>query len=349
MTKPRTKHKSVSKSSPLVAVLKNLVVPAFEELMDPTYDGLEVSLMEPEPESETAPSIHSILRGGHVVQVRAAPTDNEGTILSFSLLIGYFLTDRRSTGRLIRKLLGSTPFRVRSDTQSALLGGLSAECDLIVHPDDAPLVRHRLSELVRLADDLTWFFPLRLATRFGWQDLSGFEIDPDDLPTGKLSKFLDEGLAAPSAEQPPLTLLQLARGLGRWQDVLRVLHDHPDALPPYTYAPMKCMAYRELRLWQPAIRAAAEGEIKDGRYPGRTLLSPTYVYALIESGDDIEALRFLGKPNVGEPGFYGWLRGLALYRAGDFEQASKAFSLYFSKWPGDVLGAAITDALVPNE
>ena len=62
------------------------------------------------------------------------------------------------------------------------------------------------------------------------------------------------------------------------------------------------MALRELGRWLPAVKAAAEGGIQDGRYPGAPWISPSYAHSLIESGCDIEALRILGKPVGGEPG-----------------------------------------------
>lgn len=70
------------------------------------------------------------------------------------------------------------------------------------------------------------------------------------------------------------------------------------------------------------------------------------MHALIEAGDDIAALRLLGKPAEGQPAFYDWLRGLAFHRAGDFKQAAAAFARYFAAWPGDMIGGAATEALV---
>jgi hypothetical protein len=72
------------------------------------------------------------------------------------------------------------------------------------------------------------------------------------------------------------------------------------------------------------------------------------MHALIEGGDDIEALRLLGNPVEGEPGFYHWLRGLALHHAGDHDQASIIFSEYLSDWPGDVLGGAASHELATD-
>ena len=49
------------------------------------------------------------------------------------------------------------------------------------------------------------------------------------------------------------------------------------------------MACRELGRWLPAIEAAEEGGITDGRYDGAALLSPSYMHSLIEAGKDRSA------------------------------------------------------------
>ena len=78
-----------------------------------------------------------------------------------------------------------------------------------------------------------------------------------------------------------------------------------------------------------------QGGIKEGRFPKGRWLSPCYLRALIETGEDIEALRLLGKPEEGEPGFYNLMRGRALHAAGDPEGARTAFGSYLKAWPGD--------------
>jgi hypothetical protein len=109
------------------------------------------------------------------------------------------------------------------------------------------------------------------------------------------------------------------------------------------------MAYRELRRWLPAIRAAKEGGIRNGRYSGGKWISPSYTHALIEAGDEIEALRILGKPKPDEPAYYDWLRGLALHRAGDREQAAAAFGRYSAQWPFDIIGGTTAARLGAEE
>jgi len=222
---------------------------------------------------------------------------------------------------------------------------MSIGCDLVVRADDEPLVRRRLVQLVQLAEDLDWFFPLRMPSRIRWLDASNLEIDWADLPHGELNEFIDAALQAPPAERTPLVLVWLAMGMLRWKDVLRLLREHPEELPLEQFAPLKVMALREIERWLPALEAAEPVGLRDGRYEGAPWLSPSYMHALIETGKDIEALEILGQPLDGEPGFYDWLRGLALHRAGDHDGAAECFKHYFSCWPGDILGRAMTEAL----
>ena len=346
MPKPKANN-SARIASPLVTLLKKLVIPAFEEHSNPADDAPGFELIE--PESGEHPFVRSHMGDGRLVHVQALPHDEVRTVLRICLLTGHFIDSASGPALLVGNLLELTPFHVRADFQLGYHGRMSVGCDLMVRDDDAAIVRLRLGELLRLADDFDWFFPLRMPTRLTWQEVADLEIDWEDLPHNDLAGFLNEGLQVPPAERTPLTLLRLAQGLGRWQDVLQLLREHPDDFPRKEWAPLKCMAYHLLRRWLPAIRAAKEGGIRNGRYPGGRWLSPSYLLALIEGGDDIEALRILGKPTHGEPGYYPWLRGFALHHAGDFEQASKSFASYFARWPGDVLGVAATNAIAPDD
>lgn len=345
MAKKSTSRKSPPQPSPLAAVLGHLVVPAFEAEAESCDEGSSFDFSM--PESGEAPCIRSMLRGDRLVHVRPVAIDDERTLLRFSLHAGYIISDCPSVMILLGNLLEPTPFQIRIDYQLGLMGRLSIGCDVTVRADDLPLVRRRLAELLRTAGNLDWFMPLRLPHHLGWKDVNGLEIDWDELPHSNLDGFLDDGMAVPPEERTPLTLLRIAQGLERWKDVLQLLHDHPDALPRRPYAPMKCMAYRQLRRWLPAIRAAKTGGIRNGRYPGAKWISPAYTHSLIEAGDEIVALKILGKHQLGEPAYYDWLRGLALHRAGDREQAASSFQRYFTEWPSDIVGA--TEVAMLNE
>jgi hypothetical protein len=337
MAKKSTTRKSPPQPSPLYAVLEQLVVPAFEAESEPQDDGPPFGMSD--PESGEPPCIRGLLRGERLVHVLPMEIDDTRALLRFSLLSGYIISDCPSAVILLGNLLEHTPFQIRMDCQLGLMGRLSIGCDVTVRADDAPLVRRRLAELLQMAENLDWFMPLRLPHHLTWKDVNGLEIDWEDLPHNNLHGFLDDGMAVPPDERTPLTLLCVAIGLERWKDVLQLLRDHPDALPRRPCAPLKCMAYRELRRWLPAIRAAKAGGIRNGRYPGMKRISPAYTHSLIEAGDEIEALKILGKHQPGEPAYYDWLRGLALHRAGDREQAGAAFQRYSAQWPNDIIGA----------
>ena len=345
MAKKSTNRKSPPQPSPLAAVLGHLVVPAFEAEAESGKEGLAIGLST--PESGEALCIRALIHGDKFIHVLPMAIDEERTLLRFSLLSGYIILDGPSAVILLGNLLEHTPFQIRTDYQLGLMGRLNIGCDVTVRADDAPLVRRRLSELLKLAKDLEWFFPLRISHHLSWKNVNGLEIDWDDLPHNNLHSFLDDGMAVPPDERTPMIMLQLAQGLGRWKDVLQLLRDHSDALPPRSYAPLKCMAYRELRRWLPAIRAAKAGGIRNGRYPGEKRISPAYTHSLIEAGDEIEALKILGKHQPGELAYHDWLRGLALHRAGDREQAATCFQRYFAEWPQDIIGA--TKAGLLNE
>jgi hypothetical protein len=123
------------------------------------------------------------------------------------------------------------------------------------------------------------------------------------------------------------------------------LREHPEELPAREHAPLKCLALHELNRWLPAIRAAKAGGIRHGRYPDTEWLSPAYTDSLIQAGDEIEALRLLGKHQPGEPAHYDWLRGLAFHHAGDRKQAGAAFQRHFDHWPCDIIGGSMVGML----
>ncbi len=324
-------------------LLEKLALPAFREL---ATEGTVEHIQLFEGDDGEAVVVRGLLGTGHLMQVVAGnPIDAVRSELRFTLLAGLLVCDAGMQALLVGNLLDPGPFHVQADFHLGSSGQMSIGCDMVVRADDQPLVRRRLGELVRLAEDLEWYFPLRMPSRIRWMDASRMEIDWADLPHGELGEFIDAALPALPAERTPLTLVWLAMGLLRWKDVLRLLREHPEGLPAEEFASLKVMALRELERWLPAIEAAEEGGIKDGCYPGCPWLDPSYMHALIEAGKDIEALEILGQPLDGEPDFYDWLRGLALHRAGDHVGAAECFARYFSRWPGDIIGRAVTDGL----
>ena len=132
-------------------------------------------------------------------------------------------------------------------------------------------------------------------------------------------------------------LLFLALGLWQWKDVLRIIArsrrtSEPDHL---STAALGARAWQEFGRWDRVLTMAREGEIKEGRFPKAPWLSTCYLRALVETVEDIEALRLLGKPEQGKPGFYSLLRGRALHAAGDRAGTRAAFERYLDAGPGD--------------
>jgi hypothetical protein len=291
----------------------------------------------------------AVLHHRHAVKVLVDAFDHGRAYLRLSLECGYLHGDYPSDVLLLGNFLDPSRFHIRADVKLAMFGQLCVGCDLVVRADDEPLVRYTVNELLQLANDLDWFFQLRLPNRLHWLEAANMEIEWEELPHQDLDGFLDDGMQSPRDERTPLTLLRVAQARSRWRDVLKLLREHRDQLPPHIFAPLKCLACCQLRRWMPAIRAAHEGDIKDGRYPGTKWPSPAYLHALIEASDEIEALRILGKPGAGEPACYQWLRGLALHQTGDGIRAAKAFDDYFNRFPGDVLGGAIARMREPED
>jgi hypothetical protein len=340
----RTRRKP--EPTPGFNALDELVIPVINEHIP---EDAEEPVMEITPLDDGRTHLCAVLHHRHAIKVLVDTFDQERAYLRLSLECGHLHGDYPTDVLLLGNFLDPTPFHVRADIKLGMFGQLTAGCDLLVRADDEPVLRRTVRELLGLAYDLDWFFQLRLPNRLHWQETSQMEIGWEDLPHHDLDGFLDEAMQAPLDERTPVTLLRLAQARGRWSDVLRLLRDHRDLLPPSDFAPLKCLACRQLRRWLPAIRAAEEGGIKDGRYPGMKWPSPVYLHALIEAGDEIEALRILGKVAAPEPACYQWLRGLALHHAGDGKHAAAAFDDYFNRFPGDVLGGAITGMLDEKE
>lgn len=330
------------KTDPARRVLGALVLPVFEEEAGTDEDGS--LLVELCADGEEV-FLRGILDRDQLVIVRGQSLDHERTSLRISWLAGLFLGDIGMHVLFVGALLEATPFHVQGNVRLGTQGEMMVGCDLVVRGDDEPLIRQRISELLSLTRSMELYFPLRLPNRLRWMDVQDMEIPWEDLPHGELEEFLDAALHAPRSERTPRILLRVAQALCRWKDVLRLLREHPEEFTPFRMAPIKAMANRELRRWLPALKAAEEGGIRDGRYPGGPWLSPSYMHSLIEAGDDIEALKLLGRPEEDEPGFYDWLRGLALHRAGDLDGSETAFARYFYHWAGDVIGLGTTPIL----
>lgn len=320
-------------SDPLRAVLENLVVPVFEDLACEYEDGA-CSTIEIELE-EGHWTVCSILKGEQLVCVTALPVDHERTLLRFELEAGVFLDHFGDRALFVGALLDGSPFHVRFRIQAAMRGKLIMGCDLVVRSDDQPLVFQRTLGLLSVGHDLEWYFPLRMPDRLRLLDMRYSEIPWSDFPHEDPAGFLEAGLKCPLMERPVVTLLRIAQGLGRWEDVLRLLNENLEQIPKREVAPLRVLAYRELEQWNHAIEAAEQGGLKCGRFEHDPWMSPAFLHVLIEAGRESEALQLLGNPEEEEPGFYDWFRSLAFKRFGYEEGAREAKERYRDKYPGD--------------
>ncbi|MDG1357487.1 MAG: hypothetical protein P8P36_04770, partial [Akkermansiaceae bacterium] len=150
-------------------------------------------------------------------------------------------------------------------------------------------------------------------------------------------ELLDKELEKPAFARHDAAAITIAFGLGRWEDVLRLLDDFSDDIDVKDRAGLQFSALCALGRWRPAIEAAERAGIKYGQFDDESWLSPEYLSCLIKADFDIEALKLLGIHQDDEPPFYDWLRGLALHQAGDAPGAEKCFERYLQAYPGDLL------------
>ena len=185
-------------------ILESLVVPAFEEAVCAEVEAAEnIEILGDSDEV----CLRGVLGAGHLVQVIPSEIDRERTQLRFSMIAGVFVGDVATQALLVGNLLESTPFHVQADFLLGNCGQMMVGCDLVVCDDDEPLVRRRLAELLQLANDLEWFFPLRMPSRIRWLESCNMEIPWSELPHGELAEFFDGGMQAPPVERTPVTLL----------------------------------------------------------------------------------------------------------------------------------------------
>ena len=338
MPKPRKKPSPTRSGPALPDLLKSLVLPAFR---DPGLTDEEAAARHDLDESNPDfPVIRGLLRGRHLVNADLSAEDEEHFIFRLTLYSGHLISHEPGEFLFVGHMVEPTPFHVRLDNHVGFSRRLTIGCDLVVRRDDGAFAQRRMGELLDLGDNLEWFFPLRMPQRLAWQEITGLEFDWEELTSLDLEEFLEQGMEIPPPERTPLAQLRVAQGLERWEDMIRLLDEHPDVLPPEHYAPLRCMAHGKLGQWQSAIRAARNGGLRRGRYDGAPWLSPNYLLAMIGARKITETLRLLGKPKPVEPGFYDWFRGVAFHHAGSIDQAQQAFERYFSAWPGDMLGLA---------
>lgn len=316
--------------------LEKFVLPALASRLPPDDEGEATAFLN-QSEGEP-PTIYGSYRDSQILSVEFKRLDAQRALLTFSITVGYFLQDLNDAVFQIGPFVQGSSFRLNFDEALYCSGQISISSELVIHGTDTDLLTERLDELVQLTADLDWFCALRIPSRLSFMSkakivevLEAHQLNPEGVV-----KFLEDGLAVPGGGEDPEILMLLAWALGRWTDLLRVLDEYPDEISPEMAAPIRARALCELGRWKASLAAARVAGIVDGSYPGATRLSPGYLQALIESGDEIEALRLLGRATEGEPGFYQLLRGVARHAAGDLIGSRAPLESYFAQWPGDL-------------
>jgi hypothetical protein len=326
-------EESSSLHDPLRATLENLVMPVFEEFAAWDQNGPTTSTIY---EDEGQLSLCAFLDGPHLITVTPIAIDRVRTILRFELEVGVFLNQLGDRALILGALLDGSLFHVHFGLRSTIQGKLRVACDFTVRADDQPLVYQRTVQLIGIGNVLDWFLALHMPERLNLRDLVILQSAWGDSLNEDWGAILDRGLEAPPFERPAENLLRIAQGLGRWEDVLRLLAEHPDECLTKDRVRLKVFAHRGLDQWIPAIEAAEAGGLKQGCYEDEDWLDPSYILALVESGREMEALRLLGSPTEEDFGYYDWLRGLAMRRAGYSDGAEEAFERYQKAYPGDI-------------
>ena len=323
--------------------LEKVVVPVLESRLLPEGeaggDGLSKLIKRSRDRDGTA-LVHAPWNTTQILCVSFHRRDDHRATVSFDLHAGLFLTNAPTAVLQLGPLLEPTPFNIHFDPELVSGGCLRIGSKLNIHPGDTDLVAKRTRQLVQLASDLDWFtsiyFPERLG--FGHQAYLESIFGPDWLEDEDLPDRLEAGIRSREDSVDTTALLLLALGLGQWKDILRIIarNSRVSGSQDLCAPSLGARAWQELGRWDRVVTMAKQGDIKGGRFPNAPWLSPCYLRALIETGEDIEALRLLGKPEEGEPGFYDLLRGRALHAAGDRSGARTTFQRYLSAWPGDI-------------
>lgn len=233
---------------------------------------------------------------------------------SFAVQLAYFLND--------------SGFQVRFD--SGLTNGfLVIDSEIHVRADDQDLVECLLMRALKIADQVEWFtvmmFPqlLRPGERM-------------DIETDEMEETLAKMFELPNTEREVEWMFLVARGLGRWQDLLKILMQHPEMMEDEHRERFRMLAYRMLGRWDEARKAAEHAGIAEGKFVDAPWLSPSYLEILLHLDDGIEVLRLLRDREDDEVGFYEAYRARAYLSLDMVTEADEAFTRYMTSHRGDL-------------
>jgi hypothetical protein len=173
----RTRRKA--EQTPRFDALEELVIPVIHEHIP--VDA-EEPVMEITPLEDGRTHLCVVLHHCHAVKVLVDTFDQERAYLRLSLECGYLHGDYPSDVLLLGNFLDPTRFHIRADMKLGMFGQLTVGCDLLVCVDDEPVLRRTVDELLQLANDLDWFFQLRLPNRLHWLEAANMEIEWEELP-----------------------------------------------------------------------------------------------------------------------------------------------------------------------
>jgi hypothetical protein len=337
----REEHPSTVNGS---TFLEKVVVPVLESRLplpegEAGGDGLSKLVKRSRDQDGTA-LVHAPWNTTQILCVSFHRRDDHRATVFFDLHAGLFLTNAPTAVLQLGPLLEPTPFNIHFDPELVSGGSISIGCQLHIHPGDTDLVAKRTRQLIQLAYDLDWFTSIYLPECLGIGQQARLQstFGPDCFGDEDLPDRLESGIRSREDSVDTGALLLLALGLGQWKDILRIIarNSRVSGSQDLCAPSLGARAWQELGRWDRVLTMAREGKIKEGRFPNAPWLSPCYLRALVETGEDIEALRLLGKPEQGEPGFYDLLRGRALHAAGDRSGARTTFQRYLDVWPGDI-------------
>ena len=339
----RTHHEAHPATVNGSTFLEKVVVPILESrlpLPEGEVDDGDSKLVKRPREKDGTALVHAPWNTTQILCVSFDRRDDHRATVSFDLHAGLFLANAPTAVLQLGPLLETTPFNIHFGPKLVSGGSISIGCQLHIHPGDTDLVAKRTRQLVQLAYDLDWFTSIYLPERLGFGQQARLEstFGPDCFEDGELPDRLEDGIRDKEGKVDTAALLILALGLGQWKDVLRVIarNSRISGSEDLCAPSLGARAWQELGRWDRVLAMSKQGGIKEGRFPKGRWLSPCYLRALIETGEDIEALRLLGKQEEGDPGFYSLMRGRALHAAGDPEGARTAFGSYLKAWPGDL-------------
>ncbi len=304
-----------------------VIQPLLIERAIPNEDGGLDMLIESIPDDDHI-LLSAVLDQRHSIVGQIQAVNDVHAKLQLGFVAGRALVPDSSFAVQLAYFLNGSGFNVRFDG-GLTSGYVAIDSEIYIRADDQELVEGQLMATMKIANQVEWFtaimFPQLLPA--GEQ----VEMEPNDVE-GSLAEMFELPLAERDAEW----MFSVARGLGRWQDILKVLRQHPELMENEHRERFKMLAYRMLGRWEEARKAADLGGIDEGKFVDAPWLSPSYLEILIHLEDGIEVLRLLRDREDDEVGFYDVYRARAYLSLDMVTEADEAFTRYMASHRGDL-------------